>query len=55
MTDKENCEWTPDGDGCWHTGCNKHFEFTDDGPAENGFEFCPYCGAALLIQNEADS
>jgi hypothetical protein len=56
MTNKQ-CEWTPDGDGNsdWNTGCKKLFEFSDEGPAENGFEFCPFCGGAIFIQNEADS
>lgn len=51
----KNCEWEPVGDGDWRTTCNWHFTFTEGGPAENGFEFCPHCGGMLTIQNEADS
>lgn len=51
----KNCTWTPDGESDWRTTCNWHFEFTDYGPAENGFNFCPHCGGLLVIPNEADS
>lgn len=53
----KNCAWTPEGgdSGDWKTKCNHIFTFTDEGPAENGFEFCPFCGGHLTIANEADS
>jgi hypothetical protein len=43
------CEWTLDEAdyGCWSSGCGHAFEFTTDGPKENGFKFCPYCGGML--------
>ena len=41
------CEWTEDEDGYWDTGCGELFQFNDDGPAENRFKFCPYCGGEL--------
>lgn len=51
----KQCEWTPDDESTWNTACKKVFAFTDGGVADNGFEFCPFCGGAILIQNEADS
>lgn len=50
----KTCEWKEDPEGNWDTGCKKYFTFIDEGPAENGFEFCPYCGGRLTIANEAD-
>jgi len=45
------CIWEYDDDGCWAASCDtdrsKTFYFTDDGPKENGFKFCPYCGKPL--------
>jgi hypothetical protein len=52
---EKNCTWTPDGDDAWNTGCKMVFNFSDGGVAENGFEFCPFCGGAIHIENEADS
>lgn len=51
----KNCEWTPDGDDCHMTSCNKHFYFSDGDVADNGFEFCPFCGGHINVLNEADS
>ena len=33
--------------GTWWTSCGQGFQFTNDGPTENGFGFCPYCGGQL--------
>lgn len=41
------CEWTVNDDGAFETACGNVFEFTADGPAQNGFKFCPYCGSQL--------
>ena len=47
------CTWRedlqPDGDVAWETECQNLFVFTTDGPAENHFNYCPYCGDVLLI------
>ena len=51
----EGCEWTPDSDDTWNTGCRKYFTFSDGGIADNRFEFCPFCGGAIFILNEGDS
>lgn len=44
------CYWdrADDDTDMWETTCGNAFVFTDDGPAQNGFRWCPYCGAALL-------
>lgn len=41
------CEWLEDEGGQWWTDCANVFEFTNDGPQENGFAYCPYCGGRL--------
>ena len=51
----EICEWTPRAEDIWDTECRKFFTFSDGTLAENGFEFCPFCGGAIIIQNEGDS
>lgn len=45
--DESVCRWEPDGDGIWETECGNTFQFSDSGPRDNGFEFCPYCGCSL--------
>lgn len=52
------CGWTtpPDPDfDVWDTGCGNAFEFNADGPKENGFKFCPYCGGELEIVEDDES
>lgn len=44
------CTWTEDEDGPWITGCGHAFEFNTDGPKENGFQHCCYCGGKLIIK-----
>lgn len=41
------CQWGDDEEGIWNTGCGELFQFDADGPRENGFKFCPYCGKEL--------
>lgn len=41
------CAWTEDEDGNWWTGCGNVHVFTDGGPRENDYDFCPYCGKPL--------
>ena len=47
----ELCEWSIEEEDCstWQTACQKVFEFTDEGPKENGFEYCPFCGGDVFI------
>ena len=44
----DQCHWTQDEDGIWQTPCKNYFVFTEEGPKENHFVFCPYCGGALI-------
>ena len=45
------CVWRLDSDewngDSWDTECGDKFQFTVDGPVENGFRYCPYCGGGL--------
>lgn len=45
------CHWKLDDNpdySIWETSCSGMFEFNADGPEENDFKFCPYCGGALV-------
>lgn len=41
-THHDTCDWY-----YWETSCDNAFEFTVDGPKQNGFQYCPYCGRQL--------
>jgi len=46
------CEWQePDimSDGVWETCCGNAHQFFVDGPAENKYWFCPYCGKRIAV------
>lgn len=42
------CKWQEDVEGIWETDCKNSFVFSDGGPLENEFGFCPYCGKKIL-------
>lgn len=43
------CKWAyDDDDGTWATACGELFAFTEEGPVENKFHFCCYCGGELV-------
>jgi hypothetical protein len=49
----KTCVWQSGYEGCdevWDTSCGNCFEFTVDGPHENSFAYCPYCGGRIEIQ-----
>ena len=46
----EPCVWTENDSGWWETTCQNEFSLTDGSPAENGMNFCPYCGRLLKEQ-----
>ena len=48
------CEWFEDDDG-WHGSCGKEWEFINDGPKENGVNFCMDCGRPVEIMECDDS
>jgi hypothetical protein len=47
---KRMCVWEEDEGGNWWTSCGNAFIFEDEGPVENGFRYCPYCGRLLWEQ-----
>ena len=49
------CTWTWSEDGGWNTECGEAFCFENDGPAENKFLHCPYCGRRLVEAHEEGS
>lgn len=43
------CTWVED-EGVWHSDCGGAvWQFTDEGPAENGMKFCLACGRPLEV------
>ena len=55
MAERETCEWKEDKDGVWETECGNAFEVTTGTPAENYFEYCPFCGQVILECAYADT
>ncbi|MFJ2491423.1 hypothetical protein ACIOV9_07740 [Pseudomonas iridis] len=50
-----DCEWSQDGEsGIWNTGCGSTWSFHDDGPEENGMNFCHSCGKHLVVVEAAE-
>ena len=48
--DVELCAWSPnDNDGCYDTSCGEKFIFMHDGPEQNDFRFCPFCGKNITV------
>ncbi|CEL28757.1 hypothetical protein [Pseudomonas fluorescens] len=46
-----DCEWSQDDEsGIWNTGCGSTWSFHDDGPEENGMNFCHSCGKHLVVE-----
>jgi hypothetical protein len=43
----ETCTWQEDENNAWETSCGNIFEFFNDGPKQNKFKFCPYCGRPI--------
>ncbi len=46
---KPECDWRDDGEK-WDTGCGQAHQFFTDGPVENHYRFCPYCGKSLKVR-----
>ena len=51
VTTDPKCTWAFSDEGSWLAGCGKEFEFTNDGPKENGFKFCYSCGKPLEVDD----
>jgi hypothetical protein len=46
----DSCTWHCEEDiNNWHSDCGYQFQFTEDGPEENGVKFCPKCGKSVAI------
>ncbi|UKM53851.1 hypothetical protein VL2_gp038 [Pseudomonas phage vB_PaeM_VL12] len=41
------CGWRQAG-GLWFSDCGLEWGFIEDGPQENGMNYCPKCGKTLL-------
>lgn len=49
----ETCQWTFDEThGKYDTQCGEAMQFTVDGPTENGFRWCPYCGRLIEVKTD---
>jgi len=51
------CKWKKNGfhmedHNYWETTCDNMFQFNIDGPKENHFTFCPYCGGLIEVEVE---
>lgn len=47
-----DCKWEyQEDEDCWDTECGGKFVMLEATPAENDMRFCPYCGGAL-VQDE---
>ena len=45
---KAVCQWQNDCDDTYSTECRNNFFFVDEnGPKENNFKFCPFCGKEI--------
>jgi len=45
------CEWHREDDsGIWNSGCGETWSFHEDGPEENGMNFCHSCGKHLMVE-----
>lgn len=56
---RKTCVWSLDDatdSSLWETDCGQAFQFNDEGPEENHFRFCYYCGNPLeaLRRTESD-
>lgn len=48
-SDSPGCTWTfTDSTFAWGTSCSNSFTLMEDGPRENGMEFCPYCSKSII-------
>ena len=51
ITPKSHCLWSQDTvDDFYETSCGNAWQFTNDGPKENGCKFCMYCGKPITVE-----
>jgi len=51
MLKETNCTWIiqdPHDQHIWETDCGEAFVFEVDGPEQNNFKFCPFCGKPII-------
>ena len=50
MAARKKCKWDQEDEGSstYDSDCGHTFIFNDDGPTDNGFTFCPFCGGKLI-------
>lgn len=48
------CTWNGDDSGTWHSACGVSWTFHDDGPIENGMNFCHACGDCIAVEEPAE-
>ena len=49
------CTWTNDTDGdapVFSCSCGQCITFNDDGPKENEYRFCPFCGREIELEEK---
>ncbi len=48
------CIWTEDDPdyGVWEADCGIEWSFHDDGPVENGCNYCPGCGGKVALNDQ---
>jgi len=57
MSDTKNqaCQWKYCEHECsWDTQCDNKYQFTNDGPKENGYKFCPGCGKPVALAGDRE-
>lgn len=49
------CDWHREADsGIWNSGCGETWSFHEDGPEENGMNFCHSCGKSLVVASDEE-
>lgn len=49
------CDWMLEISGDYYeTRCGNAHQFTEGGPRENHYAYCPYCGSRLRATPEGD-
>jgi hypothetical protein len=48
-----DCSWAVDENGIWSSACGNTFQFETEGPRENRFRLCPYCGKGIEAAHAA--
>lgn len=46
-TKSDGCQWNPDEESVYFTGCGHEWQFTEGGIEENGITYCPYCSGKI--------